>query len=393
MQTSLSGLQARPKKICWLENGEIFGGAEMFGLEMIEQVAKNFSQDIEIHYLHNGNNSHILQKISDIQKILPQYVTLTAETFDLPQISEKKFSTLHKIYRSVKNLRTKIQHEKYDILYANTVRTGILLQISSFFLWGRETKIQKFFFAHDYTFPLKIQKFCLGKFTKIFSCSYPVKTFLMKQGLLSSDITVIENGVDIAKFTKIFPPKIPSTRIGVIGRITQWKGQLTVLKAARRIQELFPEQKIKFFFYGEPSPKEKDQEFFLRLQHFVEENNLQKIVVFKGFTALGEALKNTDILLHAAEEPEPFGRTPLEGAASGRPLLLSRLGTPAQIFTDQHDAVFFEAEDFKDLSEKIISLIKDPELQKKISQNAKELVIQKFSIEMIAHRFWKEIFG
>ncbi len=389
-QGTLQGLEIFPKKILWMENGEIFGGAEMFSLDMFSFLYENFSSPIEIHYCFNSLHPRLEEELHLLQKKLPSHIILLLQKNNFPPLNEVSIKTLWKFFSATCSFRKKIEKEHYDVCYANTVRTAFLLSFGGIGILSK-----KYFFAHDYTAPKKWLRFGTKGFFKIFSCSYSVKNFLHQEGIVLEKIFTIENGVFPENFSFLPSSNFPPKKFGIIGQITEWKGQLTVLKA---IKNLFAEyqnkqnpeiEQFQFYFFGEPSEKSKDQEFFIRLQHFILENKLEKNVFFQGFTPLKKALSGIDVLIQASESLEPFGRTPLEGAISEKLVLLSHIGTPAQIFENKKNALFFEAGNPEDLSEKIIWIQKNPEECKKIAHAGKNMVAQKFNLKDISKNFWK----
>lgn len=398
-QDELEGLNFPTKKILWLENGEIFGGAEMFSLDMLSHVAENFSESVEIHYCSHELHPNLKNRLEEIQKFLPEHISLHTSELYLPPLRSFSPQNIWNLLVSAKTVRQKITSENFDFVHANTPRTGFILSIAGLLL-----NTQKSFFSHDYTCPQKWLRFGTKTFQKIFACSYPIKDFIHQAGVEFSDISVIENGVDPEKFSDIFQKTgaggqyPPLLKFGILGRISSWKGQLTVLKAIENIFEEYgrktaPLEKdafgnLEFHFFGEPSKRDEDQEFFIRLQHFVSENTLEKNVFFHGFTDLHKALEKVDAVIHASHEREPFGRTPLEGAICGKPVFISNMGSPAQIFEDQKTAIFFEPKDAEMLSEKIVWAVRNPEKTKKIAAAGKQMVEKNFNLSKISRKFW-----
>ncbi len=396
MQESFDHFKTPRQKILWLENGEILGGAELFSLDMFSFLGENFSSPVEIVYAYEDLHSGLKEHIEQIQKILPAHISLRTEKISLPQLREISGKNIWKTIKASAQLRKKIREEKFQYVHANTVRTGFLLSLAGIFL---DTK--KSFFAHDYTAPKKWLKYGSKVFQKIFACSYPIKNFVHQAGVPYDKIHVIENGVDEEKFLEILQKKNAEKtqkkliqNFGIIGRIAPWKGQLTVLKAIENLLEEYGRAEygnLHFHFFGEASDRAEDQEYFERLQHFVSENSLEKNVTFHGFTPLLDALKISDAIIHASEEAEPFGRTPLEGAICEKPVFISNMGTPAQIFEDGKNALFFEPKDAEMLSEKILWAIQNPEKTSEISQNGKKMVAEKFALNLLAKNFWKQL--
>lgn len=364
-------------KIAWLENGDIIGGAELFSIDMLSALP----QEDTVEILWSGNATGLQEKYRSLDHV-------SFSLFDFPTLKPFSFSTIKAFLQTVWNLQKKINEEKYDIIYANTVRTALILRFAKWFI---PSSIRTVYFAHDYTFPNLFANFLLSGFSQILACSYGVKLFLTAKGIPSNHITVIENGVDIKKYESLPPVIHPIRKIGVIGRIAQWKGQLTVLHAAYDLKQSHHELPFRFHIFGVPSEKEEDQRYYTHLKYFVTENNLSSIVEFHGFVPIEKALAEVDIVVHAAEEPEPFGRVPLEGAAAKRIVCISNIGTPSQIFEHQKTALFFTPKNEKELADCLREAYLNAPLSTEIIQNAYTMVSEEFSLENIQKKFWDTI--
>ena len=68
--------------------------------------------------------------------------------------------------------------------------------------------------------------------------------------------------------------------------------------------------------------------------------------------------------------------------------VISRMGTPAQIFEDQKTAIFFEPKDPEMLSEKIVWAVRNPEKTQKIATEGKQMVEKNFNLSKISKKFW-----
>ncbi len=386
-------------KICWIDNGDILGGAELFSIDMIyglirfahEHPETSFQLDI---FSHSTNRSNAFaRKIQTAIQTLKNNTEINAsnnlsinhkELF-LPSLKPFSYTNCKNFIQSVLHLKKIVTTENYNIVYCNTVRSALITGIAQFF-FPQHTKT--IYMAHDYTFPHILGRFIIPRFSQVLACSYAVKTYLIDMKIKAWKIEVIENGIDIAFLESI--PKIqpPLFSIGIIGRITQWKGQMTVLQAALWLKENAPEYPFHFTFYGESSQKMEDLQFEQDLHKFVKNNNLIENITFAGFTSLQIALQQSKIIIHASTEDEPFGRTPIEAAASERIACISNIGTPAKIFTDKKNAFFFEAGNPESLAHTLAIIAHNKDTSLEIAKNGKALVQDKFDIQKISKRFF-----
>ena len=90
-----------------------------------------------------------------------------------------------------------------------------------------------------------------------------------------------------------------------------------------------------------------------------------------------------DLLVHAAKQ-EPFGRTLLEAAASGLPIVATNVGGTAEMLVHGRDAVLVPANDTVALTIAVADLLDDPERQNRLATAARSRVSQQFSLSTAA---------
>lgn len=377
-----------PKRIAWIENANFLGGAELFSLDMLGFAESSVSYPLDIHVYSSESAGHeFSEKLANCSKSFSSQFSLHHKPFFLPRLLPFSFGKIWDAFSSMHALVDAVKKYKYDTVYCNTVRGAIITGLAQFFF---PKKTKTVFMAHDYTFPSFLVRFLLSRFNQVLACSYGVKQYLVQHGLKAWKAEVIENGVDPKRFESLPDITPPLFSVGIIGRISSWKGQMTVLRTAQWLLENASDYPFQFSFYGKSSPKKEDQEYEKSLHAFVKEHNLSN-VVFHGFTPVEEALAPHHIIVHPAEEKEPFGRVPLESAIAGKVVCISDMGTPAEIFTDAKTAFFFSAGDFKSLAEKLIIIAHNKEKALEVAEKGKALVLEKFNLSVLAKKFWKYV--
>lgn len=383
-QSQLLTVEEPHKKIAWIENAEILGGAELFSFDMLKHISENTKNPLHIDVFSGGENSLFSEQLAQTTKSLTSNIVITHQDIFLPRLQPFSLGKIFDFFSSIQKTAEIISKGKYDVVYCNTVRSGLVVGIAQFFF---PKKTKTIFMAHDYTFPKVLIRWVIPRFHQVLACSYSVKQYLVENGLPAWKAEVVENGIDIKKFSEISPVEAPLFSVGIIGRIAEWKGQFIVLQAAKWLQENAKEYPFTFTFYGEPSHKKEDIEYAKKCNDFVKKNKLIN-VSFNGFTSLNEALNNSKIIVHSPIEKEPFGRVPIEAAASERIVCLSDIGTPSQIFEDKKNAFFFPAGESVSLAHTLVIISHNKEKSVEIAQRGKEMVSDKFNVSVIAGRFW-----
>ncbi len=89
-------------------------------------------------------------------------------------------------------------------------------------------------------------------------------------------------------------------------------------------------------------------------------------------------LSGLDLLCVPARS-DAFGLTPLQGAATGVPMLLSDVSGHCAMFDDEREALFFEGDNASALADRIRQFLTEPALQKRLPPAAFERVVRCYS--------------
>ncbi len=156
-------------------------------------------------------------------------------------------------------------------------------------------------------------------------------------------------------------------RVGMVGRITPWKGQHVFLNAFARA---FPGGEERAVIVGAPLFGESGYE--LELHALVPRVGLGGRVEFRGFREnVAEELERLDVLVHASIIPEPFGQVVLEGMSAGLPVVASGAGGPAEIVAHGRTGFLYQPGDAEALAERLLLLGRDPTLRRRIGAAAR----------------------
>lgn len=157
-------------------------------------------------------------------------------------------------------------------------------------------------------------------------------------------------------------------RIGVIGRLAEWKGQHVFLDAFARA---FPQRQAEAWIIG--SAMFGEEEYEARIREQAETLGIADCVVWRGFQpdVAGE-LDSLDILVHCSVTPEPFGQVVVEGMAAGLPVIASAAGGPLEIITPEHDGMLVPPDDADALADAMCLLAGDSALRRRLGEAARE---------------------
>jgi glycosyltransferase involved in cell wall biosynthesis len=223
----------------------------------------------------------------------------------------------------------------------------------------------------------------------IIAISDAVADNLRAQDVTPRRIDVIHDGMDCRPLSAFRDrerePGRPF-RVGMVGRITRWKGQEVLVEAAGRLAGAVPgpevsrtKRAMEFHFAGDASPWERG--YLEALTETVKDKDLEQHVFFHGnVKEIYEFISSMDVLAHCSIEPEPLGHVIQEAMALGKPMVAARGGAVEEICTDGHDALVVDAARPDLLAEAIGRLARDPALARRLGENAIRTIETRFDL-------------
>lgn len=150
-------------------------------------------------------------------------------------------------------------------------------------------------------------------------------------------------------------PNGPLT-IGVVGRLSPWKGQHVFLDA---FAAAFRGEQVRARVIGAPLFGEHDYERSLVRQ--ADDLGVSAQVEFRGFRedVWGE-LQQLDVLVHCSTIPEPFGQVVLEGMAIGMPIIAADAGGPRELIQPNVNGLLTPPGDVTALARALQTLVEHP---------------------------------
>ncbi len=161
---------------------------------------------------------------------------------------------------------------------------------------------------------------------------------------------------------------VPSARlrVGILGRISPWKGQDVFLRA---FAEAFPEDEAEAVVIG--APMFGEVAFDRELRALAETLGLGARVEFTGFRAdIAAELARLDVLVHASVIPEPFGLVVVEGMAAGLAVVAADAGGPAEVVVDGVTGLLVPPGDVAALARALTRLAESPDLRRRLGEAA-----------------------
>jgi glycosyltransferase involved in cell wall biosynthesis/phosphoheptose isomerase len=210
---------------------------------------------------------------------------------------------------------------------------------------------------------------------------------LARMGVSTDHVQVVPCGVDTAHFSPSGPtwehglPGGCRARLLAVGRLVERKG---FDLAVRALPEL-PEAEL-VIVGGPPADRLDDDPEARRLRDLAEELGVQDRLVLTGqrpHEAMPAIYRSADVVL-AVPWYEPFGITPLEAAACGRPLVGTAVGGLLDSVADGVTGQLVGPRDVPALVAAVQGLLADPEGAARMGRRARGRAVELFDWSVVA---------
>lgn len=222
-----------------------------------------------------------------------------------------------------------------------------------------------------------------------------LKLMLTLKGVGSQKLEVIPNGVDVHEFGNYSKDELERIEwkykitgkitIMFAGTITPRKGVEVLIKAAEIVLKQGYKDVI-FLFCGNI---QIDREFVKRIMRYIRNRRLEDYVKFTGFTSYKDlkALYSACDMFVLPSFEEGFGLVLTEAMASGKPLIGSNIGgIPVQV-KNGWNGFLFDPGNYKQLAERIIYLIENVDVKKRMGKNSRRLAEEVFDWNNIIKKY------
>lgn len=204
-------------------------------------------------------------------------------------------------------------------------------------------------------------------------------------------VSVIHNGID----TNEFRPRQKSRSlldefdlrdkiiIGSVGRLSKEKNILKLLRAYTHVRDKI--ESIRLLIVGDGPEKADLIEEAKRL-------DISSHVIFAGYRENIAELLNTMDIFVMTSSTEGISLTLLEAMATQKAVIATRVGGNPEVIRDGHTGILVAPNDLGSLLYNLNLLIQDDDKRKQLGYNAREAIIEKFSIEKMVNKYGNHYF-
>lgn len=375
------------KTILYLHAGAEMYGADKILLELVTGLDKTKFRPVVIL----PTNGILRKKLEEakIQVHVIPYPILRRKYFNPKGIIDYASNYRKQSDAIMKYLKD--NNIKVDIIHVNTlaVLEGIRLK--------KKLKAPLYWHIHEIiTHPQAVNKFlcwCVNRYAdKAIVVSGPVKQHLISNGVKAKKIVVIHNGID----SNVFSPavnsdylydewKIPKNaiKVGMIGRVNNWKGQNDFLDALAPLLNEFDD--LYLFVVG--SAFEGQEWRIEELKQKIASLPHSDRIIFSEFRKDNYAVEHFfDILILPSTSPDPLPTVVLESMGCGRAVIGYAHGGVTEMVKDEYNGLLVDPLNKIALQKSVKSCI-SKKTYKRFGINSRRRLVEKFSLNMFINNF------
>ena len=164
-----------------------------------------------------------------------------------------------------------------------------------------------------------------------------------------------------------------SPLVGCVGRLEYWKGQDVFIKAAAIVHRQVPD--ARFLVVGGEVEGRGRESFGQTCRNLSKELGIEDQVIFTGHRKdISHIMESLDVFVHASVNPDPLPGVVMEAMASTTPVVGANAGGVPEEMADRVTGFLYPPDDSKTMAQKIIRLLKDPQLAKQMGRAGQKRV-------------------
>jgi len=218
------------------------------------------------------------------------------------------------------------------------------------------------------------------------------RNILKDQGWAANRVRTIRNGIELEPY--LVPRDgtavrrelgIPSGAlvVGMVGRVSRWKGQPVFVEAARQILSHRPD----LYFVAVGGVFDNEHQYMDAFQKLVSSYGLRNFRICDFRQDIPQVLAAFNLFVLPSTEPDPFPTVIIEALASGLPVLGANHGGVPEMIEAGIDGMLVRPGDAGDLAAAILTLIDDPMRLIRMGICARERARRQFQLSDFVKEF------
>ena len=178
--------------------------------------------------------------------------------------------------------------------------------------------------------------------------------------------------------------ELPASYVLFVGYLTYGDGIIDALKVFKNVNKIFPEVKYVVLGHGELENE---------LQNFIQKNPHISITFIRqiDFTQMPLIYFNATVVLLPMHPPQAgVIRIILEAFSMNCPFITTDVGIFNKVVIDNFTGFIVREGDMATMSDKLIELLRNEEMRKKMGKNGRDLVVKNYSLNQYYMQNWIE---
>ncbi|MCD6284238.1 glycosyltransferase family 4 protein [bacterium] len=375
-------------KILYIDTHNTFGGGQTMLLRLLEALDKsNFFPMV----ICSENNQKLIQNLKNLSI---EFIPIKTKILVLENKIFKAILQLPNFIKMNIKIAQIIKKNNPDIIHVNLFYSALFSIIPAKlhkkpFIWIIQT-------LSDLLRYKTLTKFLIRLSDKTILTCRDFTRMAKENGFDTRKLKVIYTGLKIDEFQLKESPdyeieinrmKIKKPIIAMVGRFDRHqKGHQYFIEAAKIINKKMPE--VNFLIVG-GTVGEEEKKFKRELQEKVEELELSEKVIFTGFYPdLIYLLSNVAIVVIPSLYEAPSA-VAMEASVLKRPVIASNVGGIPEVVIDGETGFLVPPKDPQAIAEKVIFLLKNPQIAKEMGEKGYQKVKENFTQERLARNYEK----
>lgn len=369
-------------KILQVSSARSFGGGERHLVDLVRGLA--------------GRGHEVYAALRTASPLRPELISIT-QPHGLVELPLRNALDI----RSALGLARFVRENGIEIVHAHVARDYTLAAFAA-----RRSGRARLVITRHVLFPLgRAHRLALANVSRVIAVSEASARALRERGIFPAHkIRVVPNAVDVHRFldaSRGFGTEGRETdslarsplRVGIVGELSEVKGQDVFIRAARVVVEMFAGE-VEFIIVGEDASRAGGRR--AALEKLVAESGLEGRVRFTGRSEdVAAILSSLDVFVSASRS-ESFGIALVEAMASGVAVVATATEGAREIVEDGLTGIIVPVGDADSLAAAVTELLGDEARRLSLGESAREAASARFSLErMVAdtERVYAEALG
>lgn len=352
---------SRPLRIAFVDHVARISGAE---IGLARMIGATDQIEATVLLAEDGPLSSVLRSAGARVEVLPLAERTRGLTRAQLAAASTRLRASGDVIRYVSRLRARLRELRPDVVHLNSLKSGVYGTTAA-----RLARLPSVWYLHDRLSPDYLPRQVVPMM-RLMASVLPDAVVVPSQSTADTLGRWQRPGLR----TAVIPTPVPMPdrpvqireevqTVGIVGRLTSWKGQHVFLDAFARA---FPEPPVRARVVGSAMFGEEGYERSLHQQ--AARLGITDRVDFIGFVEdVFAELERLDILVHASVLPDTLGISVLEGLAAGVPVVCSNAGGVAEYVIDGSNAVLHPPGDAAVLADGLRRLADDVSLRKRLA--------------------------